>query len=276
MDTKKRLLTLAAALFISLTACEGLPTEPTFGLETGEAALSLAALTGTHFTIDFEDIKSTGSRSTVLSTYNSDYGFTLVNSTKPEDGLISPEDDNVANVGSTTLIPLLLLVDHAPPLNGVTLLTKDGEEALEAFDVLSIDIGQVPFVEVPLGGPVSPVTVTFTGTKFGGTGLVFEYFTTNGVFDLETLTFSDDFTNLESLSWVQTVGFFYQFDNIVLSFLHSSGSQDDPVTRDDCKKGGWDNDNFDGRFRNQGECVRFVEKNKNGKDKPQERPARES
>ena len=51
----------------------------------------------------------------------------------------------------------------------------------------------------------------------------------------------------------------YHFDNIYITF------SSDPVTRDDCKKGGWDD--FDGRFRNQGQCVRFVEKNENAKDK---------
>ena len=138
MPTKQRLLALAAALSISLTACEGsLPMGPTSGPETGEAGPSLAALIHTDVVIDFEDIISDphpqNPSVTVLSTYSED-GFTISNSTMSEDGFKSPEDEsNSAWVGSRTLINAAL--------GGVTLLTKVGGGA---FDVESIEIAEVP------------------------------------------------------------------------------------------------------------------------------------
>ncbi len=259
MDTKKRLLTLAAALSISLTACEGFPTEPTLGLETGEAGLSLAAFHGT-VTIAFDDVPPPkGDELVTFVETHKEAGFTLVHSGKD---FMSPWTTNPIYVGSKTLIPF---VD-----DGVTSLTKDGEDGGGVFDVVSIDLAEAPSFR-----GLGVTSVKFTGTKADESASVTQTFMTDGDFGLQTFTFDTSlFTDLVSLSWTQDFFFPHQFDNIVLSF-HSYDplpSDSDPVTRDDCKKGGFAD--FD--FRNQGECVRFVEKNKNGKDKPQERPARES
>ena len=239
MDTKKRLLTLAAALFISLTACEGLPTEPTFGLETGEVALSLAAMTADPVLIDFESLASTNGGFNVLPTLTyttSEGGFTLVNTV----GFLSPAVGNLFYSGtSATLMSF-----------------ADGETTLSMEDAGVFNVESIDIIEVPLLGAV-PRDITFTGKK-AGSPPVSETLTTAGVPGPQTLNLSGSFTNLESLSWVRT-GPAYHFDNIYITF------SSDPVTRDDCKKGGWDD--FDGRFRNQGQCVRFVEKNENAKDK---------
>ncbi len=236
MRTKKRLLTLAAALFMSLTACEGsLPMGPTLGLETGEVALSLHD--PTTVTIDFEDIVSNPDGSTILLATYSKHGFTLSNS---EAGFSSPEED--IPTFSRTLFPFP---------NGATVLERDDEGA---FDVVSIDIGEVPW---PFFG-VTPIEITFTGTK-GDASEVEATFTTDGSLGHQTFTFSASFAELVSLSWAQ--GLFPQlhlFDNIVLSFDDSGPS--DPVTSDECKKGGF----AQFGFRNQGDCVRFVE---TGKDR---------
>ena len=110
---------------------------------------------------------------------------------------------------------------------------------------------------------VFSVEVTFTGTKADASlGVVTHKFRTDGIFGLEPAAFPASFTDLESLSWTQTLPF-HQFDNIALSFDSSDPLPTDPVDRDDCKKGGF----ADFGFRNQGQCVRFVEKNENGKDK---------
>lgn len=246
MHTKKRLLTLAAALFISLTACEGLPTEPTFGLETGEAALSLAAFGSTEVTrtLNFEDISiPKGSGVTLVPEYKK-HGFTLTNA---GGGFSSFGELNLDYVESTTLFPF-----------GVTVLTKDDGEP---FDVLSINLAEV----TPLtGDPLSSVTIKFTGTKAdesSGVVTVTHNLETDGDFGLEDvpLTFPTEFTDLQSLSWAQDFSFPHQFDDIVLRF-ESSG----PL-RDQCKNDGWRS--FSPPFRNQGQCVRFVEKSDKGKDK---------
>ena len=250
MHTTPRWSTLAAALSISLTACEGLPTEPTLGLETGEAALSLASLTHTGVLIDFEGLPTTGTGVTLFAMYSED-GFTLVHS---GGGFSSPGINNPIYVQSKTLFPF--------PDDGGTSLTKDGGGV---FDVLSIDLAEAPWFISLLG----PVPVTFTGTKTDES-VVEETFMTDGSLQLQTFTFDTSlFTGLVSLSWTQAPSFLqlHQFDNIVLSFHSSdpSPTDPDPVTRDDCKKGGWDT--FEDRFRNQGQCVRFVERNENRKDK---------
>ena len=85
-----------------------------------------------------------------------------------------------------------------------------------------------------------------------------ETFWTLGTGGFETILLSESFTNLKSLSWAAE-GQLYHFDDIELHIVES----DDPTTSDQCKNGGWE----DFGFRNQGQCVRFVEKNENGKDK---------
>jgi len=248
MNTKKRFLwTLAVAASATLTACEGaLLTDPMPGLETGEAVLSLAAMTGTEVTIGFESLAGETFPDLEIALYN-EAEFTLTN---PLGFLIVNQSDPFFFRGSTTLIP---------SVDGRTDLSKGGEGA---FNVASIDITEVPFFDV------FPAYITFTGVKADESDpvmkTVMKTFMTDGD-GPQTLLFPGSFTNLSSLSWVQTGGSppfgpVYQFDNISITF------SSDPQTRDDCKKGGWD-ENFDGRFRNQGECVRFVERNENAKGK---------
>jgi len=205
---------------------------PTLGLETGEATLSLAAMTHTGVVIDFESLASTNGGYNVLSgaTY-SEGGFTLDNTR----GFLSPAEGNLFYSGtSATLMSF----------NGGK--TKLYKEDGGAFNVESIEI-----IENPFFGTV-PIEITFTGTK-AGSPPVSKTFTTDGMPGPETLNLSDlsgSFTNLESLSWVQA-GPAYHFDNITFG---SSG----PTTRADCMKGGWEAFGF----RNQGDCVRFVETEK--------------
>jgi hypothetical protein len=46
------------------------------------------------------------------------------------------------------------------------------------------------------------------------------------------------------------------------------GSPTSPLTKDDCKNGGWQNTNFSPAFKNQGQCVSWVEHNVNGHGQP--------
>jgi hypothetical protein len=79
-----------------------------------------------------------------------------------------------------------------------------------AFNLSSIQVSEL----FNLGTPQT-VPVNFTGTKAVG-GPVSANFTLNGTFGFETLTFSSDFTELTSVSWVQESEF-HQFDNIVVA-----------------------------------------------------------
>jgi hypothetical protein len=205
------------------------------GLETGEAALSLAAADGV--IIDFEKLKSDNDEFNPLpGKTHSEGGFTLVNTLD----FLSPGAGNLLYSG-----PSAALMSVA---GGETTLSMSMEDP-GGFNVESIDI-----IESPLSGTVA-IEIIFIGTKAGGLS-VSKKFTTDGVPGPQTLDLS--FTNIESLSWVQA-GPLYHFDNIYITFPL------DPQTRADCMRGGWRR-NFDG-FRNQGQCVRFVERNENRKDK---------
>ena len=57
-------------------------------------------------------------------------------------------------------------------------------------------------------------------------------------------------------------GEFYQMWENALNYTADSCSGGDPQTKDDCKKGGWE----DYGFRNQGQCVRFIETGKDSRE----------
>jgi hypothetical protein len=197
----------------------------------------------TEVVIDFEDLASPGTAFVFLGTYSAD-GFTLVNPsyTGPDvtDAFGSPESGNTAYYqGSAALIN-----NHEYT---ATALTKDGGGA---FNVESIDLAELT--------PTSDTTaVTFTGTRADGS-TVSATFTTDGLEGFETFTF-DGFTDLVSLSWSQDYPY-HQFDNIVLTFAvvdppPKTLTVDDPADKAACKNEGWNTFGF----KNQGQCVRFVE-----------------
>ena len=172
MHAKKRLSILAVALSTSLAACEGsLPTGPTSGLETGEAALSLARLTAPPVVIDFESLASPNDVVLLFEPYSED-GFTLTNST----GFF------VSRVGSTALV----IVDGESKTD---LYKDDGG----VFNVASIAITEA--------SSVGPLEITFTGTREDESDPAPKTFTTDGE-GLQKLVFPASFTNLTSLSWV--------------------------------------------------------------------------
>lgn len=181
--------------------------------------------------IDFEGLASPGTSFTFVGTY-AEEGFTLVSeSSSGDDAFGAPQTDNTDFYQGSTA-----LVNNAP--DGVTTLTRgDGE----TFNVASIDIAELRLSDA------SPREVPFTGTKADGS-TVLATFTTDGLAGFETFTF-EGFTELTALSWVQ-VAPFHQFDNIALDPVDLQ-----PQTKDDCRNGGWD----EFGFRNQGQCVRFVE-----------------
>jgi hypothetical protein len=216
--------------------------------------------------IDFEALASSGTSVTFVASYSED-GFTLV------DPDYAGNDAFGAPQSATTWFyvgPSTALVNNmAPGSDGITMLTKDDGGT---FDVSSIDLGEVD-PESP-----APVAVPFTGTRADGS-TVTTTFTTDGAAGFETFTF-DGFTDLVSLSWAQQSPF-HQFDNITLDPpIGDSGTgetpndpppddppPDDPpsadlpsgpVSKADCMNGGWRG--FD--FKNQGQCVRFVETGK--------------
>jgi hypothetical protein len=262
MYTRTRLMTLAVAFSAALTACEGpAPTElaedpgldeaaafivppsdgdtywvappgPSGAEETGP---SRAATASSQVVIDFESLASPGVDNTVVTTYLED-GFTLVNATTPTSSgaFASPQSGNWRFVGSTTLFN-----NH---FAGVTVLTKDDGSV---FDVASIDLAEMMGLVLGSLLPVESTTIPFTGTR-ADASTVSVTFTTDGVFGLETFTFSG-FTNLTSLSWDQVYPW-HQFDNITLDAAH-------PTNKDECRNGGWENFGY----RNQGLCIRFVE-----------------
>lgn len=263
---KRFMLTLSGLLL--LAGCADTPMEP--ALQGDPSASSLVdlgpgpALAETQITvIDFEALASSGTGVTFVASYSED-GFTLV------DPDYAGNDAFGAPQSGTTLFyvgPSTALVNNmAPGSNGITTLTKDDGGT---FEVLSIDLGELD--------PVSPapVEVPFTGTRADGS-TVTTTFTTDGAAGFETFTF-EGFTDLVSLSWAQQAPF-HQFDNITLDPpVADPGTgetpgdpptgepQDlptaDPVTKADCMNHGWE----DFGFRNQGQCVSFVETSKDSR-----------
>jgi hypothetical protein len=268
MNTRTRLMTLAVAASTALTACEGpAPMDPEEDLGPDDATAfivqpsdgdtywvappvpagaeetgpSLAAPASSQVVIDFEILASPGVDNTLVTTYLED-GFTLVNATVPTTfgAFASPQSGNWRFVGSTTLFN-----NH---LAGVTVLTKDDGSS---FDVMSIDLAEMMGLVLGSLIPVESTTIPFTGTR-ADASTVSVTFTTDGVFGLETFTFSG-FTNLTSLSWDQVYPW-HQFDNITLGPA-------DPTNKDECRNGGW----ADFGFQNQGLCIRFVNTGKDSR-----------
>jgi hypothetical protein len=58
----------------------------------------------------------------------------------------------------------------------------------------------------------------------------------------------------------QDIGWSYSLTGEQRMILWTVG-QPDPVTKDDCKKGGWEAFGF----RNQGQCIRFIETGKDSR-----------
>ena len=163
------------------------------------------------FTIDFDTLdfgKLAG------STYTED-GFTLV-SAGGSGGFFALTADDFSLTGSTSLFSTS---------GGSTItLEDDGSFNLESIDLAELLVNSDPY------------DVTFTGTKSDGSEVT-QTFTIDGdATGAQTFDFSDDFTDLVSLSWVQGNPT-HQFDNIVIT-VGTSG----PVGSDDILDGGNGND----------------------------------
>ena len=138
------------------------------------------------------------------------------------------------------------------PGSTAVLAREDGGE----FNVLSMDFALQVFAPI-----ASRVIVT--GTQADGTTVSQELTIEPpagpppGDFVLQTFALVG-FENLVELSWQQAVPgpVPHQFDNIDFE-IPAAG----PVTKDDCKKGGWE----EFGFRNQGQCVRFIETGKDSR-----------
>jgi len=90
--------------------------------------------------------------------------------------------------------------------NGITELTQTNGNP---FTLTSIDLAELNGSNV--------ASVTFLGNLFGG-GTVTQTFTLDGMaFGAETFSFSNVFTNLTSVTWVQERPF-HQFDNIGIDY----------------------------------------------------------
>jgi hypothetical protein len=131
--------------------------------------------------------------------------------------------------------------------DGVNLLTREDGAT---FTVVSIDIAEFQPTNL------TPRQVSFTGTKADGTKVT-QTFTTDGLAGFETFTLQG-FNDLVSMSWVQAYPY-HQFDNIALDPV-AVGPQTKTLTKSDCWNGGWQQLGF----RNQGQCIRFVETGKGG------------
>ena len=107
---------------------------------------------------------------------------------------------------------------------------------------------------------------TNTGARtYAGTWGDFNY-AHHGDIDLDTDLYygiSDTYGNIAlrviDLANATKVGDYYALDDNIhtLTFV----ADNDPKTKDDCKKGGWEGYGF----RNQGQCVRFIETGKDSR-----------
>ena len=258
---KRSLLLLTLPVAVLLGGCADAPMEPALHPEAvrapilqpsadarfgvpfflrvahGVGGLSLAEATSAQAVIiDFESLASPGSSFTFVATYSED-GFTLVNETDPSSDFAfgSPQSGNADFYEGSAA-----LVNNS--YDGITVMTRDDGGT---FGVRSIDLAELR----PLG--LSPRVVPFTGTRADGS-TVSVTFTTDGIAGFQTFTF-EGFSGLTSLSWVQ-IDPFHQFDDIALDPF-------DPQDKGDCSGGGWDRYGF----KNQGQCVRFVETGKDSR-----------
>lgn len=237
----------------SVGAQYGMPA-PTYDRKQDLPVLALTTSL-TSVVIDFESLAAADGSFTFLTTYSED-GFTLANPSEPNasDAFGSPHSGNTSYYqGSAALI-------NNYPFTSTVLTKDDGGP----FNVVSIDLAEI----TTDGGAAE---VPFTGTRADGS-TVSATFTTDGVEGFQTFTF-DGFTDLVSLSWDQ-IPAYHQFDNINLTFgtADPQDPQDPPDPQDPqpkagnqdksaCMKGGWEQMGF----KNQGQCVRFVETGKDSR-----------
>jgi len=237
--------TTALAAAILLAACADSPVEPA---RTGEAAgaprAALALVDDPGLApgtiIDFEDLLGAGSMFAFVASHSED-GFTVADPANSAVGAFgAPQPANTSFYQGS-----MALVNNTP--GGVTRLTKEDGGT---FTAASIDVAELRATDL------TPREVRFTGTRPDGSTLT-ATFTTDGVAGFQTFTFAG-FTGLASLSWVQAAPF-HQFDNITLDPPADPdpgpGPEPAPLTKGDCMGGGWKEHGF----KNQGQCVRFVE-----------------
>ncbi len=185
-------------------------------------------------TIDFDTLDF---GKLVGSTYTED-GFTFV-SAGGSGGFFALTADDLSLTGSTSLF--------STNIGGTITLTSDDGEP---FTLESIDLAENPMF------PEGSFEVIFTGTKSDGTTTEPQTFIIDGdVSGDETFDFSDDFTDLLSVSWVQAFPT-HQFDNIVITVSVEEGEEgshslggDDTLsggTGDDMIIGGGGNDTLYG------------------------------
>ena len=146
-----------------------------------------------------------------------------------------------------------LFVNDVRGLDAV--LTQDNGEP---FTVQSINLAPLFVRSPPESRP--PGSTTFVGTRSDGSTVSQSASTIGDTFETIQLV---GFTNLVELRWEQVTGFDngagtgdfepHQFDDIVIQL--------NPTTKADCMKGGWESYGF----KNQGQCVRYVETGKDSR-----------
>jgi len=144
--------------------------------------------------IGFESLALANNTFNVVGSSYSEAGFTLAT-------LISTDNLGFYGTGALEFSGSTALAHQV--VNGETKLSKDDAGT---FNLKSIDLTE-------LGG--GSADVTFTGTQFGG-GTVTQLFALDGGNHFpQTFNFTNDFTNLTSVSWIQAAPS-HQFDNIVV------------------------------------------------------------
>jgi len=146
--------------------------------------------------LDFETLAHTEEYAAVGNTYVED-GFYLKNTASGDPQFaVWGEAAIYGYTGSAALFN-----DNA---NGQTVLAMVN---LNAFTLSSIDLSELSFADYE-----EQTVVTFTGLRSDGTD-VYQSFTLDNAFGLETFAFSSLFTDLIMVRWLQTADF-CQFDNI--------------------------------------------------------------
>ncbi len=169
-------------------------------------------------TIDFDTLDS----GPIGGTYTED-GFTLESTAKigSTGGFSALSVDGGSLTGSTSLA--------SSNNNGTITLTSADDEP---FTLESIDLAE--------GSVISePYNLTFTGTKSDGSTVEQTFAIDGDLTGAQTFDFSDDFTDLVSVSWVQASPF-HQFDSIVISV--TTEGEEGPVAGNDILDGGGGND----------------------------------